>query len=108
LDDAVSKDEFPHVCTHHEREVGVACRLCGDELQELVLAHEGDVREPRPQAAEVGDRDRAFFGGDRKLRHLLMRQLEDSLGEAQVVEDLHRRGVKCVAAKLTVEVVVSL
>src|SRR5918993_1456164 len=107
-DHAVLLDELPNPRSHRQTEVRVPFRFSGDELEEARLRHHRDVRILRLQMREIQGREGTSNGLDRRAANLRMAQLQQPLGETQLVHDLHNRGVDGVATELAVEVQVRL
>ena len=62
----------------------------------------------RRQMREVGERDAVVADLAGQLAHLLMRQLEELVEQAELVHDLERRGMDGVAAEVAQEIGVLL
>src|SRR5918994_6585737 len=107
-DHAVLLDKLPNPRSHRETEVRVPFRFSGDEFEEARLRHHRDVRILRLQMREIQGREGTPNGLDRRAANLRMAQLQQPLGETQLVHDLHNRGVDGVATELAVEVQVRL
>src|SRR5215216_555175 len=107
-DHAVLLDELPNPRSHRETEVRVPLRFSGDELEEARLRHHRDVRILRLQMREIQGREGTRHGLDCGAANLRMAQLQQPLGEAQLIHDLHDRRVDGVATELAVEVQVRL
>ncbi len=93
---------------HDQLEARVAPGLLGNEAEELRLGHHGDVGELRRQRAKQVDG--CHSGARRQVQpaHLGVAQLEQALGEPQLIQELQHRGVQGVAAKVALEVGVAL
>src|SRR5829696_313517 len=107
-DHAVLLDELPNPRSHREAEVRVPFRFSGNELEEARLWHHRDVRILRLQMREIQGCEGTRHGPDRGAANLRMAQLQQPLGETQLVHDLHDRRVDGVATELAVEVHVRL
>jgi hypothetical protein len=86
----------------------VAGGLPGEEVQEVPLRHEGDEAAVCRQVPEVGDRERRVPDLGGQLRRLLVRQPQERLEQAELVDHLERGGVDRVAAEVAQEVGVLL
>src|SRR5215216_6948179 len=107
-DHAFLLDELPNPRSHRQTEVRVLSRFFGDELEEAPLRHHRDVRILRLQMREIQGRERTGHSLDRGAANLRMAQLQQPLGETQLVHDLHDRRMDGVATELAVEVQVRL
>jgi len=107
-DHAVELDQADDLGLADQPKGGVAHCLVGDEVEEVPLRDEGEVGEARRQTAEV-DADRHAVGGlHRRARHPGVRQPQEAVGPADLVQDLERRWVDGVAAEVAQEVGVLL
>ena len=97
-----------HFGLHAQREVREAAGLPGQEVQKIPLRHEGKETAVHRQMGEVGQRDGRAEDISAQLAHLLMRQREESIEQAQLVDDLERRRMDGVAAKIAEEIGVLL
>ncbi len=68
------------------------------------MRHEGDERRWRVEVRQVADRPIAAGETNFGARDARVRPLEKALQQAQLVEDLHRRGVDGVAAEIAEEI----
>src|SRR5690606_25118416 len=97
-------DQRLHVGAGDEAGVLVAPELVGEHRQEGGLLEEEHEREARPQRTEVGETEGSarVYGGE--VGRLRVREREDALGEADLVQQIERSGVERVAAEAAVEV----
>src|SRR3712207_1635130 len=107
-DHTVVLEELAHPRPHNEPEIRIALRLPGDELEEACLGHHRDVGKLRLEAAEVHGREGARYGLEGEGAQLGVTHLQQPLGEAELVHDLHDRRVQRITPELAVEVRVRL
>jgi hypothetical protein len=98
-------DQFGCLGAHPQREGRFLARGLREQVQQVPLGHQRDVRMPHAQPAEVRDDD-AVAGADREedFLHPAVRQRGEPLSETQLVEQFQRRGVDGVAAEVAQEV----
>src|SRR5712692_8123443 len=98
-------DHF-RLCLHFESRIARAMFV--DEIQKVPLRHEGDEFAVRRQMRKVRERDEVLANLSAQLTHFLMRPLEKILEEAQLMHQLERRRMNCVAAKVAQKIRVLL
>ena len=104
----VLAQQADRIGVHPQLEVRIAPRPVGQEVEEVPLRHEREEGEPARQAAEVGQHIGAVVGRDAQLGHLLVRQLEEVVGQPQLVEQAQGRGMDGVPPEVPQEVAVLL
>src|SRR5687767_15124297 len=89
---------------HFERETRIRLCLVAQEIEEVPLRHHRDERRWRVEVRQVADRPAAATEAQLRTLYFVVRPLEEPLEHAQLVENLHRRWVDSVAAKIAEEV----
>ncbi len=89
---------------HHEMKCRIAAPVLGEKVEEIPLRHQRDELTVRRQMRKVGDVD--GFAGDDGARgvELVVRQRQEVVEPSELVEQLERRRVNRVAAKVAEEV----
>ncbi len=101
---AVVLEEAGRLPSHAELEGGVARGLLGEEVEEIPLRHEGDELRVGGEVGEVRHGE-ALAADDRgEAGDLGVRELEEAVEEAELVEALEGGGVDGVAAEVAEEV----
>jgi len=77
-------------------------------LHALEATMEGYMVMPMAEAAKVGDLNRADRSGDRHRPNFGVRQLEQTVGQTDLVHDLHRGRMQGISAEVALEVLVHL
>ena len=95
-----ARDRRPHAQLERRQTAG----LPGDEVQEIPLRNEHQELPRRGQVAEVGDGDLLAIHVADQLGDLLVRQLQECVQQAQVLQDRERGRMDGVAAEVAQEV----
>src|SRR5262245_38078835 len=93
---------------HQQAERGVRPRLGCHEVQEVPLRHQRDELAARRQVREVAKRQRLAPDAARDVANLAVRELEECVEDAQLIQDFERGGMDGVAAKIAKEILVLL
>ena len=108
-DDApVLRDEVGGFGLHAQREAGISLGVQRQEIEEIPLRHEGDEPAARRQMREVGERELGVADHAPDLSQLLVRPAQELVEQAELVDQLERRGMDRVAAEIAQEVGVLL
>src|SRR6185312_8105380 len=99
-------DEAGGFGVHQQVEVGQRFAVLGDEIEEVPLRHQRDELAVRGHVGEIGDRQVIRADLRRQVRHLVVRDLEELIEQAEFVHQLHGRGMNGVAAEIAEEVAV--
>ncbi len=91
---------------HQQGESGIALALGREEIKEVPLRHHGDVGRPHREVRQVGDHHPLLAELAAEARHLLVRQLQELVEQAELVDHVEGRGMDGVAAKVAQEVAV--
>jgi hypothetical protein len=105
---AVLLDQLLHTRVQAQTEGGQARRLVGHEVEKTALGHQRDIGKACAQVAEVGHRLHPGRAGEAHRPDLAVRQLEEPVRQAQLVQQLERGRMDGVAAEIAVEVAVRL
>jgi hypothetical protein len=107
-DDAVVVvlDEAGGFVFHEEVEVGEGRGLCGEEVEEVPLGHEGDEFCVGGYVTEIGDGKRLAADDEGEVGDLLVREGEKGVEDAQLVHEIEGGGMDGVAAEVAKEVFV--
>src|SRR4029077_10040280 len=99
-----TRQKFDDFGFHEEMEGRQFLRFAGDEVEKLPLRHENHEFAARRQLREVADSEAvlAELGGD--FVHFVVRTGEERIDQAELDDELERRGMNRVAAKIAQEV----
>src|SRR3989441_9119671 len=100
--------EAGHFGFHLQLKSGVDAGSLRQKVEEVPLRHERQELAADRKVGEVGERERGVADLSPQLADLLMRQLQEFVEHAELVEDLQSRGVDGVAAKIAKEIGVFL
>src|SRR6185437_8863888 len=103
---AVPLDEPDDLGIPEQRERWKPFRARGDELEKVPLRHKRDVPELRRHTLERKAQTLARRRLNLHVRHLAVRQLQEFVGKAELIEQFERGRMDGVAAEVAKEVVV--
>ena len=106
-DMGVLSDQPLDIGSHAKLKVGIVFCFGGDEVQEIDLGNQGDIRVGRFEAAQVDQLERFFGRLDGEAVNLGMAQAQQTLGQAKRIQYLHDRRMEGIAAKITVKIEVA-
>ncbi len=93
---------------HSQREGGLLFARVGEQVEKVPLRHQSDVVPRRVQGGQVTDGEEPAIRCDGELHPVdtTLRQRVEPLGQAEIVDQVHRRRVDGVPAEVAEEVVV--
>ncbi len=101
---ALFLDKSPHGRIHRQVKPREGLCLLTQEIEEVPLRHHRDKRRGRVEMRQVPDRPFAPGHPQLSCRDLVVRSGEEALEHPELVENLHRRGVHRVSAKIAKEI----
>jgi hypothetical protein len=103
-DCAVILDETLDGCSHRQAKTWILAGLFGQEVKELLLGDEHDVRKPRANPPEVDWYEWAMRRPHHWAIPLDMADLVEPLGQAHFVQDFEKSWMESVTPEIAVEV----
>jgi hypothetical protein len=83
---------------------GERARFRGDKIEKIPLRHEGDVLALGREVGEVGHGPEAVADLDAYTLHLVVTHLQEIVEIAELMHQLERGGMDCVASEIAQEI----
>jgi hypothetical protein len=97
-----------HSGAHHQPEMGISAGFVGEKLEKLRLRHHRHIRKLRWESPIHGHFTTAARGHDSERWRFCVRQRKHAIGQANLMENFHRRRMNGVAPEVSVEVLMHL
>src|SRR5436190_3598485 len=78
--------------------------VTGEKIKKIPLGHERDEFATRGKFSEISDRHDLAINHASQLADFLMRLFQEFVEQAELMHQLERRRMNCVAAKIPVEI----
>src|SRR5262249_52714379 len=97
-------DDVERFSVHQEPEAGILLRVLLDEIQKVPLRHEREKFAVRRKMGEVGDGHDVWSDLPGQFADFLMGAFEELVKQAELVDEIERRRMDRVAAKVSQEI----
>ncbi len=101
-------DQLLGLGMHQEREARIVLAVRRQEVEEIPLRHHRDIATAHRQMGEVGDLHAPIAELAGEARDLVMRQFQELIEQAELVDHVQGRGMDGVAAEVAQEVAMLL